>query len=66
MKIKIVKVEYKDFVEVTTNEPLPLYRRYTPDHWDHYLGDLHGWHRYTFTEFLEEAYQQFMKEIADV
>lgn len=57
MKLEIIKVEQKDCTEVITTEPLPLYRRHGPDHWEHFLGDLGGWHRYTSTKFLEEAYQ---------
>ena len=62
MKIEIISVMNKDCAEVTTNEPMPLYRRYEADHWCHYLGDLHGWHRYTVTEFLEETYQIWVRE----
>ena len=61
MRIEIISVVEKDCVEVTTTQPLPLYRRYGPDHWCHYLGDLHGWNRYTETEFLEEAYQTWLR-----
>ena len=61
MKIEILKVEFKECAEVTTNEPLSFYRRYAPDHWEHFLGDLDGWHRYPFTEFLEEAFQVWVK-----
>ena len=64
MKLEIIKVERKNFVEVTTNEPLPLYRRHNPDHWEHRLGDLHGWHRYMMPDILEDAYQEFMRERA--
>ena len=62
MKIEIISVIKKEFEEVTTNEPLPFYRRHSPDHWEHFLGDLHGWAKYTFTELLEETYQKWMRK----
>lgn len=62
MKIEIVSVVKKEFEEVTTNEPLPFYRRHTPNHWDHFLGDLHGWHRYMDPGLLEEAYQVWQRK----
>ena len=65
MKIEIISVTKKDFEEIETNEPSPFYRRYAPDHWGHFLGDLHGWHRYMKPDILEEAYQEFMRVHSD-
>ena len=61
MKVEIISVVEKDCLEITTNEIMPLYRRYDSDYWCHYLGDLHGWHKYMDTEFLEDAYQRWVK-----
>ena len=63
MITEIISVTKKDVEEVTTNEPLPLYRRYSPDHWEHYLGDFAGWRRYIVTQFLEAAYKRWQKKI---
>jgi len=62
MKIEFISVVEMECWEVTTNEPLPLYRRYGPDHYEHYLGDLHGWRRYPDTEILEEVYDEWTKK----
>jgi len=64
MKVEILSVVEKECLEITTNEPLPMYRRYGPDHWCIYLGPNHGWNRYRFTEFLEESYQKYLKDNA--
>lgn len=66
MKIKIVKVEKKDFELVhvlhlyrQNNKKMHLYRRHSPDNWEHFLGPLHGWHRYMKPDILEEAYEKW-------
>ena len=61
MQIEIIKVEQKDCIEVTTNEDMPLYRRHEPNVWYHFLGENFGWQEYRFTEFLEEAYQIWLR-----
>ena len=62
MKLEIKSVTPGEFDLIETNEPLPMYRRYGPDQWEHYLGDLHGWHKYMDSEFLEEAYQLWLRK----
>ena len=63
MKVEIVSVTKTDCDEVTTNEEFfNQYRRYGLNDWDHFLGENHGWHPYRFTEVLEEAYQEFMRQ----
>lgn len=67
MKIEIKSVTRGVVDLIETKEPLPLYRRFiNPDTeeitWEHHLGDLHGWHRYTVTEFLEEVYDEWTKK----
>ena len=62
MKIEIISVKKTEVEEITTNEPSPFYRRYAPDHWSHFLGDLHGWHRYMSPDILEEAYDEYMRK----
>ncbi len=61
MKINILSVTHGEFEAVETNEPLPSYRRYGPEHWDHYLGDLHGWHRLMDASLYEEVYQEWKR-----
>ena len=68
MKIEIKSVTKGEFEEVHVlhiyphNQQLNLYRRYEPDHWCHFLGDLHGWHRYMAPDILEESYQLWMRQ----
>ena len=72
MKIEIISVTKGEFEEVNIlhiyphSQQMHRYRRYvTPITgeivWEHYLGNLHGWHRYTVTEFLEDAYQIWLR-----
>ena len=71
MRIEIKSVTHGEFEEVYVQHIYPhsqqmnLYRRYGPDHWSHFLGDLHGWHRYMTPEILEEKFQEFMREHPD-
>ena len=58
MKIEIIKVEHKEFDEVTTNhKSYNLYRRIGPDRWEHFLGDQGGWQDYRFCDVIEQSYQ---------
>ena len=67
MKIEIKSVTKGEFDLIETNEPMPFYRRYVESaqgfktvRWEHLVGD--GWMEYRFTEFLDEAYQAWLKE----
>lgn len=60
MKIEIIKVEKGEFELITTNEPLPMYRRYGPDHYEHQLG-VHGWHRLIDASIYEDAFKLWMR-----
>jgi len=65
MKLKIIHVEQKEYEEIETNEPMKYYRRISPDYWEHYLGDLHGWHRLMDCLLYEEAYYFWAKNNAN-
>jgi len=57
MKIEIIKVEHKEFDEVTTNhKSFNLYRRIGPEQWEHHLGN-QGWQDYRFCDVIEQSYQ---------
>ena len=61
--MKIISVTKKDFEEITTDEKYaPLYRRLEPQRWEHWMGDNHGWISYRFTEFLEQAYDEWVRK----
>ncbi|MGB2828561.1 MAG: hypothetical protein WBC50_10275 [Dehalococcoidales bacterium] len=60
--MKILSVTKKDFEEITTDEKYaPLYRRLKPERWEHWMGENHGWIEYRFTDFLEQAYLDYMR-----
>ena len=60
--MKILSVTQKDYAEVETDEG--LYRRFENGVWEHYLGKgkYGGWIEYSFTEFLDEAYDQWIRK----
>ena len=71
MRIQILKIDSKGCEEVQIKHIYPkghsqifYYRRYGPAHWCCDLG-LHGWHRNTEPDMLEEAYQVFMRQNAN-
>ena len=64
MHIEILKVEELTYSKVKVNHLYPhgesqlhRYRRYSPTHWCHFLGDNHGWHRVSEVDILEDAFQ---------
>ena len=61
MKIQILKCVGKTIKEIQTNEPCPHYRRCSPTHWEHKLGDC--WLRYFDEELLEDAYQRYERKV---
>ena len=68
MNIKIISVEDKECQEIEILHIYPhstqkhLYRRYGPDHWEHFLGTLHGWNRLIDATLYEGTYQEWIRE----
>ena len=70
MKIEIKSVIKGIFDLIETNEPMPFYRRFVVKsfggietvRYEHFLGENFGWTDYPFTEFLDEAYDEWMKK----
>ena len=61
--MKIISVIKKEFEEITTDEKYaPFYRRLEPERWEHWMGDNHGWISYRFTDFLEQAYDGWVRK----
>jgi len=63
--LKILSVTQKEYAEVETDEKVfPIYRRLEKGVWEHFLGEAvqGGWIAYRFTEFLDEAYDIWMRE----
>ena len=61
--MKIISVIKKEFEEITTDEKYaPFYRRLEPERWEHWMGDNHGWISYRFTDFLEKAYEEWVRK----
>jgi len=60
MKIQILKCEGKTIKEIETNEPCPYYRRVTPTHWEHKMGEC--WLRYFDSELLEEELEKWERK----
>ena len=65
--MKIISITKGEYDLIETNEPMPFYRRcvesaqgFKTVRWEHLTGD--GWMEYRFTEFLDEAYQAWLKE----
>ena len=61
--MKIIKVERKEFEEITTDDDyLPLYRRIEPEVWEHWLGSTHQWLAYRHFDQLEDAYSVWIRK----
>jgi hypothetical protein len=61
--MKIISVIKKEYEEITTDETYgPLYRRLEPEIWEHWMGENHGWINYRFTDFLESAYDEWVRK----